>query len=378
MNPSAFSVPVRPLRPIRALATVAVTLVASVSVLSAGVSVAQLLYGSLTRILFGGDWPLFGGWMWQAVHGWQILRALLYLPAGIAFVCWLFRARANAYAISPGVLHVYAAPYLVLGWILPVVNLFVPKGLLDDIWATSQPGGLRPGSDLFRIRRPGLIWAWWLTWLLSAATDGVSVGLAYSEADGLKTAALAAGVVLPIVAGLLAIRVVLTITDLQETARAGRRPVPAPPSEGVRGLGGGGRATYLGRVALVVRDYEEAVAFYVGVLGFELVEDTAQDDGGRRVAVRPRGSRETALLLVRAGTAGQEDRAGGGVGLSLHTDDFAGDYERMLSEGVTFEEAPRRGPHGTVAAFRDPYGNRWELFQPGADTSPTYGWATPM
>ncbi|MFF3445216.1 VOC family protein [Streptosporangium sp. NPDC002721] len=134
--------------------------------------------------------------------------------------------------------------------------------------------------------------------------------------------------------------------------------------------------SYLGLTTVVVRDYEEAVDFYLRVLGFELLEDTPLGDGRRWVTVRPRGARETALLLARADGPEQEarigDQTGGRVGLFLHTDDFARDYERLLSAGVTFEEAPRDEPYGKVVVFRDLYGNRWDLFQP-TGFLPAYG-----
>jgi catechol 2,3-dioxygenase-like lactoylglutathione lyase family enzyme len=120
-------------------------------------------------------------------------------------------------------------------------------------------------------------------------------------------------------------------------------------------------------VTLVVRDYDEAIAFYVGVLGFELLEDTPLDDAKRWVTVRPAGASETAILLARAATPEQEarigDQTGGRVGFFLHTDDFARDHARLVSAGVVFEESPRREPYGTVAVFRDLYGNRWDLLE---------------
>lgn len=125
---------------------------------------------------------------------------------------------------------------------------------------------------------------------------------------------------------------------------------------------------HIGAVALVVRDYDEAVAFYVGTLGFDLVEDTALGPGKRWVLVAPPGSAETRLLLARAATPEQAsrigDQTGGRVFLFLHTDDFARDHARMRSRGVRFLEEPRTEPYGTVAVFEDPYGNRWDLLQP--------------
>jgi len=125
--------------------------------------------------------------------------------------------------------------------------------------------------------------------------------------------------------------------------------------------------TRLGLVTLVVRDYDEAIAFYTGALGFELREDTALEDGRRWVVVAPPGAR-TGLLLARADGPAQEARAGdqtgGRVGFFLDTDDFARDHERMRAAGVRFEEQPRHEPYGTVAVFRDLYGNRWDLIEP--------------
>jgi len=126
---------------------------------------------------------------------------------------------------------------------------------------------------------------------------------------------------------------------------------------------------HLGLVALVVRDYDEAIAYYRNALGFELREDTRLDDGGRWVVIAPPGSRETGLLLARA--AGPEqaarvgDQTGGRVGLFLTTDDFDRDYKRMVAAGVVFEEEPRYEPYGAVVVFQDLYGNRWDLIQPG-------------
>lgn len=125
---------------------------------------------------------------------------------------------------------------------------------------------------------------------------------------------------------------------------------------------------HLGLVTIVVRDYDEAVAFYVDAVGFELVEDTLLDDGKRWVVVAPPGARGTAVLLARAVTGEQVarvgDQTGGRVGWFLYTDAFDRDHERMREAGVVFEEAPRREPYGTVAVFRDLYGNRWDLIEP--------------
>lgn len=123
---------------------------------------------------------------------------------------------------------------------------------------------------------------------------------------------------------------------------------------------------HLGLVAVVVRDYDEAVAYYTHALGFELREDSPRADGGRWVVVAPPGA-GTGLLLARAATPGQTarigDQTGGRVGLFLNTEDFDGDYRRMVAAGVVFEEEPRYEPYGAVVVFQDLYGNRWDLIQ---------------
>jgi catechol 2,3-dioxygenase-like lactoylglutathione lyase family enzyme len=127
-------------------------------------------------------------------------------------------------------------------------------------------------------------------------------------------------------------------------------------------------------VTLVVDDYDEAIRFYTGALGFRLAEDTPRPDGSRWVVVEPgiegprAEARGTALLLARAKGEAQRDRVGdqtgGRVGFFLHTDDFARDHARMVAAGVTFLEEPRHEPYGSVAVFQDLYGNRWDLLQP--------------
>lgn len=120
----------------------------------------------------------------------------------------------------------------------------------------------------------------------------------------------------------------------------------------------------LAQLSLVVRDYDEAIAFYVGVLGFELVEDTQLGDGKRWVRVRPVGS-DAGLLLARATTEAQlarvGDQAGGRVLLFVETEDFARDHARLVARGVRFVDLPRRETYGTVAVFLDLYGNKIDL-----------------
>lgn len=123
----------------------------------------------------------------------------------------------------------------------------------------------------------------------------------------------------------------------------------------------------IAQVALLVREYDEAIAFFTGALGFELVEDKDLGGGKRWVVVGPRGG-GTRLLLARAVGAEQVarvgDQTGGRVGFFLHTDDFARDHAAFLARGVRFLEPPRREPYGTVAVFEDLSGNRWDLLQP--------------
>lgn len=118
--------------------------------------------------------------------------------------------------------------------------------------------------------------------------------------------------------------------------------------------------------ALVVPDYDAALEFYVGKLGFTLLEDTDMGGGKRWVRVAPEGT-ETAILLARASDAVQAkaigNQTGGRVGFFLQTDDFDREYAKMRDAGVTFEEVPRHEPYGTVAVWRDPFGNRWDLMQ---------------
>ena len=123
----------------------------------------------------------------------------------------------------------------------------------------------------------------------------------------------------------------------------------------------------LGAVSLLVRDYDEAIAFYVGALGFDLSEDTDMGGGKRWVRVTPKGG-DTSLLLAKATTEAQiaavGKQAGDRVWLFLETDDFARDHAAWTAAGVSFREAPRHEPYGVVAVFEDLYGNAWDLIEP--------------
>ena len=130
----------------------------------------------------------------------------------------------------------------------------------------------------------------------------------------------------------------------------------------------------LGLVSIVVRDYDEAIAFYVGKLGFSLLEDTYQPAQDKRwVVVSPQGAKESRLLLARATNENQlshvGDQTGGRVFLFLYTDDFWKDFNAYKANGVVFIREPKTEEYGTVAVFEDLYGNQWDLVQPAAAQS---------
>ena len=122
--------------------------------------------------------------------------------------------------------------------------------------------------------------------------------------------------------------------------------------------------------ALVVRDYDEAIAFYTGAMGFELRADEDRGGGKRWVVVAPAGDRGGGLLLAKAATPEQESRVGnqtgGRVFLFLQVDDFQRSYDRLQAHGARFTEAPRHEAYGTVVVFLDLYGNKWDLIGPRA------------
>ena len=133
----------------------------------------------------------------------------------------------------------------------------------------------------------------------------------------------------------------------------------------------------LALVAIVVRDYDEAIDFYTRVLGFTLVEDTFLPDENKRwVVVAPPGATESRLLLARASNDEQRahigNQTGGRVFLFLHTDDFQRDYDRYRAAGVEFVRPPTEQPYGTVAVFKDLYGNLWDLVEPKNDAITRY------
>lgn len=124
---------------------------------------------------------------------------------------------------------------------------------------------------------------------------------------------------------------------------------------------------HLGAVSLLVRDYDEAIGFFVGMLGFALSEDTDMGGGKRWVRVTPRGG-QTSLLLAKATTGEQQaamgNQAGGRVWLFLETDDLTRDHAAWTAAGVRFRETPRHETYGKVVVFEDLYGNAWDLIEP--------------
>lgn len=124
----------------------------------------------------------------------------------------------------------------------------------------------------------------------------------------------------------------------------------------------------IAHIALVVKDYDEAIQFYTQKLDFELLEDTKIDDFKRWVVVSPPGAKECSLLLARAADekqlASAGNQTGGRVFLFLFTDVFWRDYKKMVERGITFIRPPKQEPYGTVAVFEDLYGNLWDLLEP--------------
>lgn len=125
---------------------------------------------------------------------------------------------------------------------------------------------------------------------------------------------------------------------------------------------------FISAISLVVPDYDQAIDFYVGKLGFELVEDSQLSPSKRWVTVAPSGSEETKLLLAKADgdtqTASIGNQAGGRVFLFLTTDNLARDYDQYQALGIKFLETPRHEAYGSVVVFEDPFGNKWDLIEP--------------
>lgn len=129
---------------------------------------------------------------------------------------------------------------------------------------------------------------------------------------------------------------------------------------------------YIAHVAIVVKDYDDAIAFYTQKLGFELIEDTVLSPIKRWVMVAPKGAKECSVLLAKAADEAQASRignqAGGRVSIFLFTDNFWRDFDNYTQKGIEFVRPPEEFDYGTVAVFRDLYGNLWDLIQP-SDTN---------
>ncbi|MGB0522508.1 MAG: VOC family protein [Flammeovirgaceae bacterium] len=125
---------------------------------------------------------------------------------------------------------------------------------------------------------------------------------------------------------------------------------------------------HIAKIALVVKDYDEAIAFYTQKLDFRLIEDTKLSETKRWVVVAPPGAKECALLLAKAANEQQAksvgNQTGGRVFLFLFTDDFERDYQKMQARGINFVRPPKEEPYGRVAVFEDLYGNLWDFIQP--------------
>ena len=124
----------------------------------------------------------------------------------------------------------------------------------------------------------------------------------------------------------------------------------------------------IAQIALLVRDYDEAIEFYTKKLQFTLVEDTRMSEAKRWVVVAPQGTGGCRLLLAKAATGEQKSRignqTGGRVFLFLHTDNFERDYQNLLDQNITIVRRPSVEPYGTVAVFEDLYGNLWDMIEP--------------
>ena len=129
---------------------------------------------------------------------------------------------------------------------------------------------------------------------------------------------------------------------------------------------------YIAHIALVVKDYDEAIEFYTGKLGFSLLEDTVLSETKRWVLVKPPGAGDCSLLLAKAVKPEQifavGNQTGGRVFLFLFTDDFKRDYDAMREKGIHFVRPPANEEYGTVAVFEDLYGNLWDLIEPASGT----------
>ncbi|WP_182906135.1 DUF4328 domain-containing protein [Microbispora sp. H13382] len=217
--------PPAPLRPIRGLGTAAVMMLAADSVvclISSGIDAQRAVL--VDRFLADTNSvpisALETNDVLYALSG--LVETVVYVATAVMFLVWLFRARANAETLSPWP-HRRATPWLIFGWVVPIVNFWFPKQIVDDIWTSSKPGAIEESGNLATARRSGLVWAWWLAWVLVTIVTRV-VSRRYADAEELpeiRDAALfdIVGNVLTIGAAALAVAIVLAITRFQEDRR---------------------------------------------------------------------------------------------------------------------------------------------------------------
>jgi hypothetical protein len=218
------------LRPIRGLALAAVAMLA-LEALVEGVSaiIGLRMLAMVDRIIADPESvssaEIDAGDALYSLSG--IAETTALVVAGVVFVVWLFRARANAEGLVPWP-HRRAKVWLVFGWVVPIVSLWFPKQIVDDIWNASRPNGLYPTNDFRTAARSGLVQMWWIAWLISSWISNL-VGRMLFRADDLETVRAAivfdlVSIGLMIVATVPAILVVLRITEFQENRRQGTHP----------------------------------------------------------------------------------------------------------------------------------------------------------
>ncbi|WP_221341580.1 DUF4328 domain-containing protein [Nonomuraea endophytica] len=216
--------PMRRVRPVRGAATLAVALLVADSVVGLAAAGIDLWVAGLMDQVAADPFSVTEAELtWTDViwAGSGLVEMAARLAAIAAFLFWLFRARDNAEALSPEH-HQHSRTWLVLGWLVPVVNLWFPKQIVDDIWIVSTPGRVQ-GVGLIHARRPGLVWAWWLAWLCGWLGSNVAGRLLFAGEDPEDLARAArfdvVGIALYWIAAALAIAVILRITAMQEAGR---------------------------------------------------------------------------------------------------------------------------------------------------------------
>ncbi|MEV4454660.1 DUF4328 domain-containing protein [Microbispora sp. NPDC049633] len=217
--------PPAPLQPVRGLGTAAVALLAADSVVCLIASAIDAQRAVLVDSFLADTnsvpiSDLETNDVLYAVSG--LVETVVYVATAVMFLVWLFRARANAETLSPWP-HRRATPWLIFGWVVPIVNLWFPKQIVDDIWTSSKPGATQESGNFATARRSGLVWAWWLAWVLTTIVTRL-VSRRYADAEELPEIRDAAvfdivGNVLTVGTAALAVAVVLTITRFQEDRR---------------------------------------------------------------------------------------------------------------------------------------------------------------